>query len=110
MSSYLDSFHETNTYVTLVLGIDDFSEIIKEIIEYVVELVRNKFGLRIVYREIYDEEIQPYMVINDLEPIVFDKIPSVEEIINMFLISAEINTLILPVSNISRDNILTSNF
>ena len=81
-------------YVTLVVGMDDLSDIVKEIIEYAVELVERRYGMRIVYRRVHDEECsEPYMIINELEPIVFDRVPSLKTIVELLLMVGETKRL-----------------
>ncbi len=101
---------KVDVYITLVIGYDEISDIIREIVEYAIDLAKEKHGLSIMYRKHYDEDIQPYMVINDLSPVVFDNIPSINEVVEMILMAAEINRLTIPIGNENGNSVLSSNF
>jgi hypothetical protein len=79
-------------YVTLVIGRDDFSEIIREIIEYSIKLVREEYGVNIIYREEVVDDIEPYIVVND-RSYQLKGIPSIRDVVNILLLVFETDAL-----------------
>jgi len=76
--------------ITLMISRDDFSDMVREIVEYVIDVVREKYGLNIVYRRIVSDKYDaPYLVINDLDPIIIDELPSVELLTRMILMTLD---------------------
>lgn len=80
--------------ITLMISHDDFSDMVREIVEYVIDVIREKYGLNIVYRRIVSDKYDaPYLVINDLDPIIIDELPSVELLIRMILMTLDMGVL-----------------
>ncbi len=70
------------------------SRIIGEIIEYVVSLVEKKYGLAVFYQSLIDEDSEyPYVLINDYDPIHFDRIPDIDTLLNMMLMASQTSLL-----------------
>ncbi|OYT40550.1 MAG: hypothetical protein B6U89_01715 [Desulfurococcales archaeon ex4484_58] len=77
-------------YIVLVYSNDGYSEMIREIVEYAIEIVSSKYGLNISYKRILANDIDyPYIVINGLDPIAFEEKPSLKTLIDLFLITAD---------------------
>lgn len=98
-------------HVTLILSRDEYSNIIREIVEYAIDVIREKYCLKISYREIVRNNCeQPILLINELEPLVFNKIPSLESIVKILL--AGLRTSVDRVCDFSgvNSNVLTSYF
>ncbi len=80
-----------DVYVTLIIDEQDFSEIIREIVEYAIDLVEKKYGLKIRYRRIFSSEIDyPILIVNDMEPITIDEIPSMETLVDLMLMVSDV--------------------
>lgn len=78
---------------TLLLGDDDYSKIVREIIEYVVDHINSNsedYELLIDLRvENNIEDDKPILILEDLDPIIIDKLPSVETLLNIFMIAGD---------------------
>jgi len=73
-------------YLTLVLGEGDLSEIVREVVEYVVKLVEREYGVNIVYRVLYDSKVAlPCIILNEYEPIQIDKVPQTDYLVKLLL-------------------------
>jgi len=80
--------------ITLMISRDEFSDMVREIVEYVIDVIREKYGLNIVYRRIVSDKYDaPYLVINDLDPIIIDELPSVELLTRMILMTLDTGVL-----------------
>ena len=82
-------------FVTLVIGNDEFSYMVREVVEYVIDIVREKYGLNIIYRRVFGDSPYPYMIINDMKPLVIDKIPSISDLMNLVLMIADTNSIVM---------------
>ncbi|MEM0380471.1 MAG: hypothetical protein QXJ42_05355 [Desulfurococcaceae archaeon] len=73
--------------VTLILNSDEYSSIIREIIEYAVDLIREKYGFKVLYKRVIDSNLEfPLLLINEFEPIVFTEIPSLDSIVKLLFV------------------------
>ncbi len=78
-----------------------FSELVKELLEYTIRVAEEKYDLSIYYEVRRDDaSVYPYMVVNDLPPIVFDEEPNIDLLLKILIMSS--NTPIL-YNGISRD-------
>ncbi len=78
--------------VTLLKNNSEESEIIEELVKYVVQHINNN-------KHIYDLEVRldiignnvekPIIIIEDLEPIIIDKIPDIDLILNIILAASD---------------------
>lgn len=79
-------------YVTLVLSGDEHSNVVRETIEYAVNIVRERHGLRVVYRELAARDREfPILIINELEPIVIDEAIPLERLLKLLLASLRVD-------------------
>ncbi|ADI31397.1 hypothetical protein [Staphylothermus hellenicus] len=78
---------------TLLIGDDDYSKIVREIVEYVVNHINSNFEnyeLLIVLKvenTIFNNK--PILIVEDLDPIIIDKLPSVETLLNIFMVAGD---------------------
>lgn len=86
-------FKSVDLYITFIYSRDEFSSIVREIVEYAINIVREKHGLNISYNEVVcDKQVFPLMIINELEPVVFNEIPSLDNIVKLLLASLRITS------------------
>jgi len=85
-------------YITLVLNDSEFSSILREIIEHAIHIATREYGLNIKYREIIDDIETPYIIINDMNPIFFRNLPSMNELVNTLILISELNSVLNPPS------------
>lgn len=94
---------------TLLLGNNEYSEIVREIVEYVVRHINKNskyYELNVDLRtEDIDNSDRPVLIIEDFEPIIIDKIPSIETLFNVFMAAGDakylslIDNEFIPVNN-----------
>jgi len=84
-------YKQSRIYVTLILGRDDLSNMIREVIEHTLSIVEREYGLNVEYRVITKDNSMPYMIINDLEPLKLDRVPSISDLLNTLLMIAEVS-------------------
>jgi len=88
-------------YITMVLNDSEFSSILREIVEHAIHIAVKEYGLNIKYREIVDDVETPYIIINDMNPIVFRDLPSMNELINTLILISELNSVLNPQNSSS---------
>ena len=77
-------------YIVFFHNNSDEAGIIKEIIDYAVSIIEKRYGLTVFYQSIPDEEAEyPYILINDFDPVYFDKIPDLESIVQLMLLASQ---------------------
>jgi len=89
MSDHLQA-EQSKVYVTLILGRDEFSSMVKEVVEYAVDVARREYGVRIEYRVVFAETSKPCLVINDFKPITLHNIPSISELLSVLVMIADV--------------------
>jgi len=89
MSEYL-RVERSKVYVTLILGRDEFSSMVREVVEYAVDVARREYGLRVEYRVVFAETSKPCLVINDFKPITLHNIPSISELLSVLVMVADV--------------------
>lgn len=109
--SGVQQYESIDLQITFVFSRNEYSSIIKEIVEYAVDIVKEKYSLNIVFRKIVsDKQEFPLMIVNELEPVVFCEIPSLDDIVRILL--ASLRTISDRSSDLSNVNnsVLTSYF
>ncbi len=77
-------------YIQFYDNLTEKSIIVREILEYVMQVLENIYNLTIEYIVEKDPASdEPYMIVNDLEPVYFDKIPDIEMLIKILLIASD---------------------
>ncbi len=77
-----------------------FSRMVREIIEYVIRIIEEKYDLSIYYEYRVDEYSEhPYMVVNDLAPIIFDELPDIDVLIKILVMAS--NTPVIYNNNVN---------
>jgi hypothetical protein len=68
-----------------------FSRLVREILEYVIKIAEERYDLTIYYEvKIDDTSIHPYMIVNNLPPIVFDDEPDIDALLKILVMSSNI--------------------
>jgi len=88
----------SKVYVTLILGRDEFSSMVREVVEYAVHVARREYGLRVEYRVVFAETSKPCLVINDFKPITLYSIPSISELLSVLVMIADVEHAITAVT------------
>lgn len=77
-------------YVTALVRDKNEEEFLLDVLRFAKEIVQEKYGVEVFLNVIIDNELdKPYMIINDMEPIIIDKIPSISILVSMFLAVAD---------------------
>jgi hypothetical protein len=81
------------TRITLLRNNSEESEIVEELIKYVVQHINNNkyiYDLEAKLDIIYSDNTEkPVIIIEDLEPIIIDKIPDINLILNIILAASD---------------------
>jgi hypothetical protein len=76
-------------YIVYGMNLGEEALMLKEIIEYTLEVIERDYGLTVDYQVIRDDSAPyPYLLVNDMGPIYLDKIPDVESLVKMMLVAA----------------------
>ncbi len=80
--------------VTLILDKVSRDLLIKDLVEYVADILEKKYEILVSLRIEHSERIDfPILVIEDMEPIIIDKIPSINTLLNIFLAASDAKNL-----------------
>ncbi len=80
--------------VTLILDSVSRDLFIKDLVEYVADILEKKYEILVMLKIEYCNRLDfPVLVIEDMEPIVIDKIPSINTLLNVFLVAADAKNL-----------------
>ncbi len=96
--------------VTLILDSVSRDLFIKDLVEYVADILEKKYEILIMLKIEHSSRIDfPVLVIEDMEPIVIDKIPSINTLLNIFLAAADAKNLkYLQLSPLGEDFIMNN--
>lgn len=97
----------TLLHVTLVLNRNTRSELIGELFETLVHILRDRYGVSISLRRVYNDTVDhPRMIVNDYEPVVLSEIPPLEALLKVLLAIDKVSelTLINGVENAYSEN------
>lgn len=80
--------------VTLILDSVSRDLFIKDLVEYVADILEKKYEILVMLKIEHSNRIDfPVLIIEDMEPIVIDKIPSINTLLNIFLAAADAKNL-----------------
>ena len=80
--------------VTLILSTGFRDLFIKDLVEYIADILEKKYGVLVFLEIDYGDKIDfPILVIEDMEPIVIDRIPSINTLLNVFLAAIDAKNL-----------------
>ncbi len=80
--------------VTLILDTVSRDLFIKDLVEYVADILEKRYEILVMLKIEHSSRIDfPVLVIEDMEPIVIDKIPSINTLLNIFLAATDAKNL-----------------
>ena len=96
--------------VTLILDSVSRDLFIKDLVEYVADILEKKYEIIIMLKIEHSNHIDfPVLIIEDMEPIVIDKIPSINTLLNILLAAADAKNLKYLQPSLLGENLVMNN-
>lgn len=81
-------------YITLILNRNTVSELVEELFETLIHILRERYGVSVFIRKVYDNSIEyPRLIVNDYEPVVINEPPPLEVLLKVLLAIDKFNEL-----------------